>query len=125
MPATVIDASALAAVAFDEPAAEEVASRLDRSDRVVAPALLWFELANTCWKKINRHPEQREWFLERFEHAAELPIEVLDVSHQAVIALACDTGLTAYDANYLWLARHLDADLVTLDKQLAAAAWKE
>jgi hypothetical protein len=30
--------------------------------------------------------------------------------------------LTACDASYLWLARHLDADLLTLDTELAAAA---
>jgi uncharacterized protein with PIN domain len=60
MPATVIDASALAAVVFAEPSSDEVAARVDRAERVVAPALLWFELANTCWKKIHRHPDQRE-----------------------------------------------------------------
>jgi predicted nucleic acid-binding protein len=30
------------------------------------------------------------------------------------------TGLTAYDASYLWLAGWLEADLVTLDRRLAA-----
>jgi predicted nucleic acid-binding protein len=35
--------------------------------------------------------------------------------------LAETTGLTAYDAAYLWLARHLGAGLVTLDCKLAAA----
>ena len=124
MPATVIDTSALAAAVFGEPDAEEVASRLDGAERVVAPALIWFELANTCWKKIRRHPEQREWLLERFERAGELPIQTLDINYRAAIELATDTGLTAYDAAYLWLARDLDADLVTLDKRLAATARK-
>jgi predicted nucleic acid-binding protein len=35
--------------------------------------------------------------------------------------LAVMTGLSAYDASYLWLARRLGAELVTLDKQLAKA----
>jgi predicted nucleic acid-binding protein len=35
--------------------------------------------------------------------------------------MAKATGLSAYDASYLWLAGTLDADLVTLDKKLAAA----
>jgi predicted nucleic acid-binding protein len=39
-----------------------------------------------------------------------------------VVALAEATGLTAYDACYLWLARTLRADLITLDRRLAAAA---
>jgi len=29
--------------------------------------------------------------------------------------------LTAYDASYLWLARALGGDLVTLDRKLAAS----
>jgi len=32
--------------------------------------------------------------------------------------------LTAYDASYLWLARRLDAELVTIDRQLNTAAKK-
>jgi predicted nucleic acid-binding protein len=39
-----------------------------------------------------------------------------------VLELAESTGLTAYDASYLWLARELSAELVTLDGQLAKAA---
>jgi predicted nucleic acid-binding protein len=33
-------------------------------------------------------------------------------------ALARQTGLTAYDAAYLWLSRAYDAELVTLDTAL-------
>jgi predicted nucleic acid-binding protein len=53
--------------------------------------------------------------LERFD------IEFVDVDHREVVALADRSGLTAYDASYLWLARKLDAALVTLDAELAAA----
>ena len=35
--------------------------------------------------------------------------------------LARATATTSYDASYLWLAAYLGADLVTLDKRLAAA----
>ena len=40
---------------------------------------------------------------------------------RGMVQLAKETGLTAYDASYLWLARTLDADLVTLDRRLAGA----
>ena len=40
----------------------------------------------------------------------------------SVVELALETGLTAYDASYLWLARQFGADLVTLDKALDKAA---
>jgi len=122
MPATVIDASALAALVFDEPDSGDVSERFDSAERLVAPALIWFELANTCCKKIRRHPDQRDWLLERFARAGDLPVEVADVEHRDAIVLACETGLSVYDASYLWLARHLNADLLTLDKRLRAVA---
>ena len=40
MPATVIDASALAALVFGEPSSDEVSRRLDAAERVAAPALV-------------------------------------------------------------------------------------
>lgn len=40
----------------------------------------------------------------------------------AVLTLAVATGLTPYDASYLWLARRLGLPLVTLDQTLARAA---
>ena len=39
-----------------------------------------------------------------------------------MLALALKTRLTVYDASYLWLALHMKADFVTLDRELAAAA---
>jgi len=39
-----------------------------------------------------------------------------------VIELALETGLTAYDAAYLWLAVAHGAELVTLDARLARVA---
>jgi predicted nucleic acid-binding protein len=44
------------------------------------------------------------------------------VNANAIVHLADKMGLTAYDASYLWLARRLDAELVTLDRKLAAVA---
>ena len=38
-----------------------------------------------------------------------------------VVLTARATGLSAYDASYLWLAGFLGADLVTLDARLARA----
>ena len=49
-------------------------------------------------------------------------IEIREVPFDAVVALAVATDLTAYDASYLWLARTLNAELVTLDRRLEQAA---
>ncbi len=46
----------------------------------------------------------------------------LEVRLGEVVALARRERLTVYDASYLWLARALDAELVTLDERLSRAA---
>jgi predicted nucleic acid-binding protein len=116
----VVDASALAALLFAEPHAADVAERLT-GGRLVAPSLLNYELANVCLTKITRQPAQRDALRAAFALAERLKVETLAVDHAAVLDLAEATGLTAYDASYLWLARSLGAELVTLDRKLAAA----
>ena len=49
----VVDASAAAAMAFGEPEGATIAAHL-RDETVIAPALIDYELVNTCWKKIRR-----------------------------------------------------------------------
>ncbi len=123
MPATsakVIDCSAFVAMLFDEETAPEIAARLG-SAILAAPVLLHFEIANVCLKKLRRFPAEREALLAAYQRRHRLPVETLDVDHAAVLALADRTGLTVYDASYLWLARSLGAELVTLDVKLAQA----
>ncbi len=121
MPVKVVDASALGALLFGEPDASAIAERLGDA-RLTAPTLLHFEIASICLKKLRRAPAQRDALLAAFDLGGQLDIAVVDVDHGAVVALAESSGLTAYDASYLWLARTLGAELVTLDRQLAAAA---
>jgi predicted nucleic acid-binding protein len=53
---------------------------------------------------------------------ARLGVEEIAVDHISVLELAMKTGLTAYDASYPYLAQVLEAELVTLDKQLGRMA---
>jgi predicted nucleic acid-binding protein len=117
----VVDASALAALLFGEPEAEAIAKQLDGA-RLAAPSLLDFELANVCLTKIRRQPGQREALRAAFRLAHRLRVDAVAVDHADVLDLAEATGLTAYDASYLWLTRALGAELVTLDRKLAAAS---
>ena len=55
MSVRVVDASALGALVFGEPGAEEVVERMGH-ERLAAPALIWFEMASICRKKIRKHP---------------------------------------------------------------------
>jgi len=121
MDVRVVDASALGAMIFGEPEAQKVADMLEGS-LLIGPALLPFELASICLKKIKAHPAKKNLIMKAFEVAGELAIEYVEVEHSHVIALAEETGLTTYDATYLWLARETGGRLVTLDAKLRKSA---
>ena len=119
----VVDASALAALMFREPGAEAIADRL-RGATICAPDLLRSELANIALKKARRDPRSAvKVFGVLSDGFEELGRRIRWHSVQGLDAalLASVTGLSAYDATYLWLAGWLEADLVTLDKRLLAA----
>jgi predicted nucleic acid-binding protein len=119
----VVDASALAAIVFQEPQAESVSRRLEGAI-VFAPELLKFELASVAWKKAQRRPAEAVKILcalsIALDHRWNLTWQ--DVQPADVVLTANATGLSAYDASYLWLAGSLGADLVTLDPRVAAAS---
>ncbi len=121
MTGVVVDASALAAVFFDEPEADVVRRAL-RGHALHAPTLVDYELGNTAMKKMRREPARREALLAALLVALRLPIERVQPDMVQVLALATVADLTAYDASYLWLARTRGLPLVTLDRALARAA---
>jgi len=113
----VVDASALAAVVFQEPEAEAVSRRLEGAI-VFAPELLKFELASVAWKKAQRRPAEAAKILSALSIALDERWNLTwqDVQPTDVVLTANATGLSVYDASYLWLAGSLGADLVTLDQ---------
>ncbi len=121
MTVKVIDASAFAALLFGEPDAETVLQAVG-TDRLAAPTLLEYELANVCWKVLRRRPEQREAILATYAARHLFAVDEHPVNTDEVVPLAEATGLTAYDASYLWLSRHLRVPLVSLDRQLIRVA---
>jgi len=120
VPVKVIDASALAAVLFSEPEAERVLDEIG-DHAIVAPALLPFEIASVCLKKLRRHPKKRKAILDAHALVGRLDIEMVDLSLNDAILLAERKALTLYDAVYIRLAQRLNAGLVTLDRQVRSA----
>ncbi len=116
----VVDASAVVAVLFNEVTRESVVPRL-RGAFLHAPVLLAFEVANACLKKIRAAPGERRPLLDAFALLDQLSISLQVVDLSAAITLAERTRLSLYDASYLWLARALDAELITLDDKLSRA----
>lgn len=74
MTRVVVDASAMAAMIFQEPAGAAIRDRLAGAE-VFAPALLKYELANTAWKKIRRHPEEAAQILTALAIALDDSVE--------------------------------------------------
>ncbi len=119
MRATVIDASAVAAVLFDEPEAAPVSASV--SGRLVAPGLLRYEVASVCTTKLVRNPARATEVHARYRLLDELAIDYAEPDWHLLPALARRWALSAYDAAYLQLALLLNAPLVTLDARLAVA----
>jgi predicted nucleic acid-binding protein len=119
--AIVCDASVLAAITFGEPDSGAARS-LVRSRRLLAPALLRYEMAQVAVRKCAHHPSGASQILQALAASLRLPIRVLEPSWLSVIELARDEGLSAYDASYLQLAMELDIPLATLDSRLGRVA---
>jgi predicted nucleic acid-binding protein len=121
MSAKVVDASAVAALLFGEPTLDAVAATL-KDAALHAPQLLLYELINIAWKKSRREPMQAASFELGLKQLDSLNITYHDVERTKTLQLALHHSLSGYDASYLWLARALGAELVTLDVRLDAVA---
>ncbi len=119
--AVVVDASAIGAIMFGEPEGPMLVAHLE-GETLLAPGLLDYELTNLAWKKARKRPASLPQIFLSLQAALALPVSRIAVPGAEVFALAAETGLTAYDASYLWLARTRDIELVTLDAALARAA---
>src|SRR5574340_295034 len=100
MPDMVIDASSLAAVVFEEPDGTSVLDYC-RGSRLLAPSLVDYEMANICLMKRRRYPDMAEKLAIQFDAYQRLDLKRCVVDIGAVLALAEQSRLTAYDAAYL------------------------
>ena len=121
MPGKVVDASVLGAVVFGEPRANEARSLIAGAD-LYEPVLLAYELASIARKKIGLYPDQKDVILLALEESLGMAIHWVDLVHPTVVDLALETGLTTYDASYLYSARFLGMPLVTFDRKLSSFA---
>lgn len=122
MSVSVVDASAVAAVLFDEPEGAPVVA--GAGDALLAPSLLHYEIAGVCTTKLLREPARARLILSRYRLLASLDIELAEPDWEALPLLARQWVLSAYDAAYLQLALTRRAPLVTLDARLAKAYEK-
>lgn len=118
----VLDASAALAYVLGEPDAQRVRRELLSRDAVLAPWSMWSEVINSLAR---RHHWPGSDVLGAVYDLEQLGIRTEPPSRPTMLAVidAVEAhGLTAYDAEYLVLAEMADADLMTGDAFLAAAA---
>lgn len=113
----VVDASVLGAIVFGEPGSSDLVERLAGS-KLVAPVLLPYELTSIALKKIQIYKGETHKIKQALAAGLSMQIELVDPDQQSVLDLALKTKLTTYDAAYLFVARQLHAELITLDKAL-------
>ena len=119
MPDKVADASVVAAMVFEEPRADEAEALIDGDD-LFGPTLLAHELTNIACRKVSIGGPAF-LIVSQLRTAMAMEVQTVDVDEIAVFRLALDTGLTAYDASYLYVAQRIAAPLVTFDTKLQAA----
>ena len=87
---------------------------------LLAPDLLWAELASILWKQHRRRELERDVAEAMLDELQAAPIEIS--AHErllpAALRLAMDLGCTPYDCLYVALALEAHAPLVTDDRRL-------
>lgn len=128
---TVVDASCLSAMLFNEVVPPVMADFLDslHAVEIAVPALWFWEVANSAAVATRRarvsHVEAVDQLRELHRLRIELDEDSLHHAWTVTIDLAARYNLTVYDAAYLELALRRQLPLATLDKALAKAARAE
>jgi predicted nucleic acid-binding protein len=123
MPDKVVDASVIAALAFEESRADE-AEDLLRDASLFAPEIFPYELASVALKKTKVEPSRHFEFAMRLRRALSTQVELVQIAPLELLTLAVETNLTIYDAAYLQAALRLKCPLVTFDAKLARHAMR-
>ena len=124
--ALVVDASVAVAILIEEPAGDRAALILRERDaaggQIFVPAFFWLEIVNVL---IRRYRQPPGLVLQSIVDLQTLGLESvnLDRPHLLLTIDAMERGaLLSYDAAYLALAESANAELLTFDRRLAAAA---
>jgi predicted nucleic acid-binding protein len=118
-----VDATVLADLLIGEDSLRAAASTLALEDPDWICTSLWrYELGNVLWKEVGFRKGDRARLKVALDRAEPLLLETIEVVDAvAVWEIACDTGLTYYDASYVWLARFRGLKLRTRDGQILKA----
>ena len=117
------DASVATKWYAEEPGTAEAVIILRRSD-LIAPEVIFAEVANAFWKRVRRgvsSPDQANAALAQLPQDVGRTMPIGELAAEA-LRLAIEHDHPIYDCLYVALARRENAPLVTADQRLAALA---
>ena len=119
----VIDANIAAALFIDLAYSSKARSALAGVSSILAPDLIFSEVANTVWKLVTSKQIQTDFGLEVLDGLDSLLTEVVPGRELATAALDLAVRLDhpAYDCFYLALSIDRSAQFYTADRRLAEA----
>ena len=127
MSAVVVDASIAVKWFFPEPHAHEARQVLEGRRTLLAPDLIWAEVANVLWKRLHRAEiasEVAEHILHDFKRFP-LQTYAARVLLEPAWTLAARCRISVYDGLYLALALSRKCELVTADRALVDAVRRD
>ena len=119
----VVDTNVIASLVLPTSGRTESAVRLLAAERDWCAPVLWrSELTNVLATGVRTRWFDLDFALLALDAACDLIGDnEFTVPSAAVLELAGETGCTAYDVEFAYLARELSVPLVTFDRQLQAA----
>ncbi|MFW5790373.1 MAG: type II toxin-antitoxin system VapC family toxin [Bacillota bacterium] len=119
-----LDVSAAVEVVMGGKRQKEVVNILNDADWVIAPSLFIYEASNTLWKYHKYQNYSKEDIMKKIDYLYKMVDQFIDAKDifEEALPLSCKISHPAYDAMYLVTSRRKNAELVTLDKRLVAAA---
>jgi predicted nucleic acid-binding protein len=117
-----VDTNLLAYLLLPTPHTAKAEAVLIKDSDWFAPQLIHSEFRNVLLGAVRRDDIARsdaDSFLARAQEVITVPEAAID--GPAVFDLAIESGCSAYDCEFVWLARYLRIPLVTADKKMLHA----
>lgn len=120
----VIDASVAAKLHFFEAGSDQAVAAVRGADRLIAPELLYIEMASIAAKNVRRGTASRDQAAGAVNALEALLDETIPLSElaQRAFELAATHGFSAYDGAYIALAESSELALLTADIRLVRLA---
>ncbi|MDZ7737163.1 MAG: hypothetical protein U5P41_14550 [Gammaproteobacteria bacterium] len=113
----VVDATAVSAVLFGEPAADYIVEQLEDAV-IIVPTVLESHLCEICLQKMDDGDGYDGRYLEALSLLQVMDLHTIKQDPSEIVRFAAEKNITVSEAYYLRLVYAFDADLVSLNETL-------